>query len=208
MIRLFFWYKATVANVLALTTARKLKDAVQCTKSLPRFNLSLCRPKVLPSPYLLPFLLLKRESNNIRNQCKFSTQIYLLTCLRSSPSTKPRPCMVFSQRTQGNTFSSDLRAACMLMYSYPRAATREPQPISLNPAYKFFHVQAGGIGHTALHWCCARGHVAGAQWLLGRGIDANSLNSEGSTPLHAAAANGEAECVAMLLKVPGIQGKA
>ena len=52
-----------------------------------------------------------------------------------------------------------------------------------------------GVGHTALHWAAAKGHTTMVEWLAAAGTPADLLNSEGSTALHAAAANGELECV-------------
>lgn len=37
------------------------------------------------------------------------------------------------------------------------------------------------------------------QWLLAKGADASLPNAEGSSPLHAAAANGQAACVTFLV---------
>eukprot|EP00958_Prasinococcus_capsulatus_P027652 scaffold5769_cov402-Prasinococcus_capsulatus_cf.AAC.1 len=61
-----------------------------------------------------------------------------------------------------------------------------------------------GIGHSALHWSCAKGHVDIAKWLLDEGCDVNIRNASQSTPLHAAAGNGQQECVKMLLTTPSI----
>lgn len=52
-----------------------------------------------------------------------------------------------------------------------------------------------GIGHTALHWAAAKGHLALVQWLLSTGVPVDIRNAENSTALHSAAANGELACV-------------
>ncbi|GLC33342.1 hypothetical protein PLESTB_000343900 [Pleodorina starrii] len=56
-----------------------------------------------------------------------------------------------------------------------------------------------GMGHTALHWCAAKGSVEGVAWLLAQGMDVNVRNDDGATPLHAAARNGRLEAVEVLL---------
>mmetsp|Transcript_39003 Transcript_39003/g.94744 ORF Transcript_39003/g.94744 Transcript_39003/m.94744 type:complete len:296 (+) Transcript_39003:3-890(+) len=63
--------------------------------------------------------------------------------------------------------------------------------------------RGGGIGHSALHWAAARGHVRVLDWLLGKGADIALLNHSGSTALHAAAANGQLTCAARLVKRGG-----
>ena len=57
-----------------------------------------------------------------------------------------------------------------------------------------------GIGHTALHWAAARGHVKTLRWLLSVGAPAAQRNESGSTSLHAAAANGQLECARLLFE--------
>ncbi|GLI65651.1 hypothetical protein VaNZ11_009251 [Volvox africanus] len=56
-----------------------------------------------------------------------------------------------------------------------------------------------GMGHTALHWCAAKGSVECVGWLLQQGTDVNVRNDDGATPLHAAARNGRLEAVEALL---------
>ena len=62
------------------------------------------------------------------------------------------------------------------------------------------HARGTGVGHTALHWACARGELAAVKWLLSEeaGADPNAVNSEGATPLHAAASNGRMDAVLAL----------
>lgn len=45
------------------------------------------------------------------------------------------------------------------------------------------------------------------RWLLKQGANINSLNAEDSTPLHAAAANGQESIVQYLLAQPDITGE-
>ena len=66
--------------------------------------------------------------------------------------------------------------------------------------------QGSGIGHTAIHWCAAKGHMNCMNWLLQQGADINSLNAEDSTALHAAAANGQECVVRFLLDQPAMNG--
>ena len=66
-------------------------------------------------------------------------------------------------------------------------------------------VQGSGIGHSAMHWCAAKGYLECLQWLVKQGADINSLNAEDSTPLHAAAANGQESIVRYLLDQPNMR---
>jgi tetratricopeptide (TPR) repeat protein len=59
-------------------------------------------------------------------------------------------------------------------------------------AYAFF-------GHSAMHWCAARGHVTCLELLIGAGADINVRNRGGSTPLHAAAQRDAVESLRVLL---------
>ena len=68
-------------------------------------------------------------------------------------------------------------------------------------------VQGSGIGHSAVHWCAARGYLECLEWLLQQGADVNRLNAEDSTPLHAAAANGQQTIVQYLLDHPDVTCK-
>ncbi|EFJ44630.1 molecular chaperone, partial [Volvox carteri f. nagariensis] len=61
-----------------------------------------------------------------------------------------------------------------------------------------------GMGHTALHWCAAKGSVEGVGWLLRQGMDINVRNDDGATPLHAAARNGRLEAIEALLSWRGL----
>jgi hypothetical protein len=59
---------------------------------------------------------------------------------------------------------------------------------------------ARGIGHTALHWSAAAGHVGAVEWLVEAGADPNVRNAGESTPLHSAAGGGHLPVVALLLR--------
>jgi tetratricopeptide (TPR) repeat protein len=55
------------------------------------------------------------------------------------------------------------------------------------------------LGHTAMHWCAARGHVTCLELLIGARADVNVKNRGGSTPLHAAAQRDVLESARLLL---------
>ena len=58
------------------------------------------------------------------------------------------------------------------------------------------------VGHTAMHWVGAGGHVACLRWMLSLPEAPTTVaiaNNGGSTPLHSAASNGHAACVEALL---------
>lgn len=57
-----------------------------------------------------------------------------------------------------------------------------------------------GIGHTALHWAAAAGHLACCSWLLEQGTPVDVRNAGESTPLHSAAGSGQLEVVQELLR--------
>ena len=57
-----------------------------------------------------------------------------------------------------------------------------------------------GIGHTALHWAAAAGHLACCSWLLEQGTPVDVRNAGESTPLHSAAGSGQLEVVHELLR--------
>ena len=72
------------------------------------------------------------------------------------------------------------------------------------------HHKARGIGHTAMHWaavqgdCCAPNGMGDTHstmaWLLSIGAEVDARNNSEATPLHAAAANGQAMSVSFLLR--------
>jgi tetratricopeptide (TPR) repeat protein len=55
------------------------------------------------------------------------------------------------------------------------------------------------FGHSAMHWCAARGHVTCLELLIGAGAGINVRNRGGSTPLHAAAQRDAVESLRVLL---------
>ena len=55
------------------------------------------------------------------------------------------------------------------------------------------------MGHTALHWVCAKGHVQAAKMLIDSGLDANAVNNGGTHALFSAAAHGQASTARFLL---------
>ena len=85
--------------------------------------------------------------------------------------------------------------ASSLKASSPSPSSSSPSPSPLAAA------SLPGVGHTALHWACAKGETAAAEWLMRRArCDANARNAEGATPAHAAAANGKAACALALAR--------
>ena len=57
----------------------------------------------------------------------------------------------------------------------------------------------GFIGHSALHWSAAKGHMHVLEWLLEEGAEVGLINNAESTPLHTAAQNNHAAAVERLL---------
>ena len=55
------------------------------------------------------------------------------------------------------------------------------------------HFQGSGLGQTALHWACAKGHSRAVRYLLEKQADLEATNTNHSRPLHAAAASGSKE---------------
>jgi len=63
------------------------------------------------------------------------------------------------------------------------------------------HIHAhGASGRTLLHWACRLGRMRCVAWLLQNGADAELRDTSNLTPLHLAAANCNAGCVALLLR--------
>lgn len=57
------------------------------------------------------------------------------------------------------------------------------------------HYRGQGLGQTALHWACAKGHAEAVRWLVEKGSDVEARNQNRARPLHAAAASGSLEVV-------------
>eukprot|EP00899_Mesostigma_viride_P012305 jgi/Mesvir1/21075/Mv17228-RA.1 len=66
-------------------------------------------------------------------------------------------------------------------------------------AYKGQGNSYGFVGHSALHWCAAKGHLVALRLLIDAGARVDCVNNASATPLHAAASNGEAQCVRALI---------
>jgi ankyrin repeat protein len=61
--------------------------------------------------------------------------------------------------------------------------------------YTYLH-----IGHSAMHWCAARGHVECLRLLLESKANVNCRNKGAATPLHAAAQHDQVDCARLLLR--------
>ena len=59
---------------------------------------------------------------------------------------------------------------------------------------------ARGIGHTALHWSAAAGHLSAVSFLLDSGAGVDKRNAGDSTPLHSAAGGGHLDVISELLR--------
>jgi len=57
----------------------------------------------------------------------------------------------------------------------------------------------GFIGHSALHWCAAKGYSGLARWLIAQGAPLAQRNNAESTALHTAAQNGQSAVAQLLL---------
>ena len=94
-----------------------------------------------------------------------------------------------------------------LLHHQARHCWYPPCSCTITQCCSSFHsiiVQGSGIGHSATHWSAAKGYLECLQWLLKQGADINGLNAEDSTPLHAAAANGQQNIVQYLLDQPNM----
>ena len=56
------------------------------------------------------------------------------------------------------------------------------------------------VGHSAQHWCAARGHLACLQWLLDKNAQVDMRNKGSATPLHAAALQEQVACGRLLVE--------
>ena len=60
--------------------------------------------------------------------------------------------------------------------------------------YRGKGISYGFVGHSALHWAAAKGHVAIVRWLIGEcQVNPNVRNNGDGTPLHAAGMGGQHE---------------
>ena len=66
--------------------------------------------------------------------------------------------------------------------------------------YRGQGTSAGFVGHSALHYAAAKGHVDILMMLLASGSDVGARNRGGTTPLHSAAMNDHGEIVTILLR--------
>lgn len=71
-----------------------------------------------------------------------------------------------------------------------------------NPELIFYKGQGcslGFIGHSALHWCAAKGYDDLARWLIAQGANVDQPNNADSTALHTAAQNGKQGVLQILI---------
>jgi hypothetical protein len=66
--------------------------------------------------------------------------------------------------------------------------------------YRGQTTSAGFVGHSALHWAAAKGHVECLLALIAAGADIHAKNRGGTTVLHTAAMNDSIKCVEILLR--------
>lgn len=59
------------------------------------------------------------------------------------------------------------------------------------------------VGHSALHWCAAKGFAEAARWLVAQGADPSARNAVGNTPLHSAVANDSPSMINLLVTAAG-----
>jgi ankyrin repeat protein/Flp pilus assembly protein TadD len=84
------------------------------------------------------------------------------------------------------------------------AAAKTGALLDMREAYAadstLLYERSGGIGHTAAHWVAARNHIDVLRWLVDDlKYDVDFRNHCEATALHAAAGNGQLECVKFLL---------
>jgi tetratricopeptide (TPR) repeat protein len=66
--------------------------------------------------------------------------------------------------------------------------------------YRGQGTSAGFVGHSALHYAAAKGHLDILMMLLASGSDVGARNRGGTTPLHSAAMNDHGQIVTILLR--------
>lgn len=66
--------------------------------------------------------------------------------------------------------------------------------------YRGQGTSAGFVGHSALHYAAAKGHLDLLMMLLASGSDVGARNRGGTTPLHSAAMNDHGDIVSVLLQ--------
>jgi tetratricopeptide (TPR) repeat protein len=67
-------------------------------------------------------------------------------------------------------------------------------------SYQGAGTKYGAVGHSAMHWCAARGHVECLRLLLESKANVNCRNKGAATPLHAAAQQDQVDCARLLLR--------
>ena len=145
------------------------------------------------------------DQHSDEDEDEIEEDAYTIMELPSNPSTAPQPSRSQSASksdASGSAPSAPTNVGHKLGKERIAAAkTGDSSALSslLGKNPDLLNFRGPGVGHTCLHWLCAKNYKGLVVLALNGGAAIDLRNCEGSTPLHAASSNGNLDCVQMLL---------